>query len=105
MSNQVKKPAAEANFEQAMKRLEEIVEKMESGDLPLEDLIVRYEEGMKLVKICQERLTAAEQRIEIITRNNAGKPLVKEFEPAAAVSMAAPPATKGEPKNVDVSLF
>ena len=50
-------------------------------------------------------LTAAEQRIEIITRNNAGKPLVKEFEPAAAVSMAAPPATKGEPKNVDVSLF
>ena len=50
MSNQAKKPAAEANFEQAMKRLEEIVEKMESGDLPLEDLIVRYEEGMKLVK-------------------------------------------------------
>ena len=47
MSNQVKKPAPEANFEQAMKRLEEIVEKMESGDLPLEDLIVRYEEGMK----------------------------------------------------------
>jgi hypothetical protein len=34
MSNQVKKPAPEANFEQAMKRLEEIVEKMESGDLP-----------------------------------------------------------------------
>lgn len=104
MSNQAKKPAAEANFEQAMKRLEEIVEKMESGDLPLEDLIVRYEEGMKLVKICQERLVAAEKRIEIITRNSAGKPLVKEFEPAAA-PVAAPPETKIEPKNVDVSLF
>ncbi|MEO5754303.1 MAG: exodeoxyribonuclease VII small subunit [Chthoniobacterales bacterium] len=97
----MKKPAAEANFEQAMKRLEEIVEQMESGELPLEDLIVRYEEGMKLVKVCQERLASAEQRIEIITRNSAGKPVVKKFEPAAA----AQPETQGEPKNVDVSLF
>ncbi|MBA3544611.1 MAG: exodeoxyribonuclease VII small subunit [Chthoniobacterales bacterium] len=101
MSNQVKKPAPEANFEQAMKRLEEIVEQMESGELPLEDLIVRYEEGMKLVKVCQERLVSAEKRIEIITRNSAGKPVVKEFEPAAA----AEPETKGEPSNADVSLF
>ena len=101
MSNQVKKPAPEANFEQAMQRLEEIVEQMESGELPLEDLIVRYEEGMKLVKVCQERLASAEQRIEIITRNSAGKPVVKKFEPAAA----AEPETQGEPKNVDVSLF
>ncbi len=104
MSNQVKKPAPEAHFEPAMKRLEEIVEKMESGDLPLEDLIVRYEEGMKLVKVCQERLAAAEKRIEIITRNSAGKPVVKEFEPSAA-SVAAEPEPKGEPENVDVSLF
>jgi exodeoxyribonuclease VII small subunit len=101
MSNQAKKPAPEANFEQAMKRLEEIVEQMESGELPLEDLIVRYEEGMKLVKVCQERLASAEQRIEIITRNSAGKPVVKKFEPAAA----AQPETQGEPKNVDISLF
>ena len=47
MPNQAKKPAPQANFEQAMSRLEEIVEQMESGDLPLEDLIVRYEEGMQ----------------------------------------------------------
>ncbi|MGI8891142.1 MAG: exodeoxyribonuclease VII small subunit [Chthoniobacterales bacterium] len=101
MSNQVKKPAAEANFEQAMQRLEAIVEKMESGELPLEDLIARYEEGMKLVKVCQERLASAEQRIEIITRNSAGKPVVKKFEPGSAPQ----PETQGEPKNVDVSLF
>jgi exodeoxyribonuclease VII small subunit len=101
MSNQVKKAAPEANFEQAMQRLEEIVEQMESGELPLEDLIVRYEEGMKLVKVCQDRLASAEQRIEIITRNSAGKPVVKKFEPAAA----AQSETQGEPKNVDVSLF
>src|SRR5438045_4872524 len=104
MAAAAKKNEPELNFERAMDRLEEIVEQMESGKMMLEELIVRYEEGMKLVKICQERLTAAEHRIEIITRNSAGKPLVKEFEPAA-MSVAAPPETKGEPKNVDVSLF
>jgi exodeoxyribonuclease VII small subunit len=101
MSNQTKKPAPEASFEQAMKRLEAIVEQMESGELSLEDLIVRYEEGMKLVKVCQERLASAEQRIEIITRGSGGKPVVRKFEPATA----AQPETQGEPKNVDISLF
>jgi len=101
MSNQTKKPAPEANFEQAIKRLEAIVEQMESGELSLEDLIVRYEEGMKLVKVCQERLASAEQRIEIITRNSAGKPVVRKFEPATAAQLE----TQGEPKNVDISLF
>ncbi len=105
MPNQVKKPAPQANFEQAMQRLEEIVEQMESGDLPLEDLIVRYEEGMKLVKVCQERLVSAEERIEMITRNSTGKPVVKNFETAVAGPAAALPEGKGEPKNVDVSLF
>lgn len=94
------------NFEGAINRLEAIVEQMESGKMMLEELIVRYEEGMKLVKVCQERLASAEQRIEIITRDNAGKAGVKEFEP---VSEAAPriskPEEKGESENDDVSLF
>ncbi len=95
---------AELNFEAAMDRLEAIVEEMESGKMQLEDLIVRYEEGMKLVKTCQERLTSAEQRIEIITRNHAGKPVVQPFEnsepPRTAVA-----AGKTEQKNDDVRLF
>ena len=95
MSNQVKKPAPEANFEQAMQRLEEIVDKMESGELPLEELIVRYEEGMKLVKVCQERLASAEQRIEVITRNSAGKPVVKKFEAAPAAQRFSSPGSNG----------
>jgi exodeoxyribonuclease VII small subunit len=88
-----------------MDRLEAIVDQMESGKMPLEELIVRYEEGMKLVKVCQERLASAEQRIEIITRNHAGKPVVKPFEPKAEASPspAAPP--KGEIENDEVSLF
>ena len=95
---------AELNFEKAMDRLESIVEQMESGKLPLEDLIVRYEEGMNLVKVCQERLSNAEQKIEIIARNSAGKPVVKDFEPVAEPSNDAKEAEK-ELKNDEVRLF
>jgi exodeoxyribonuclease VII small subunit len=105
MSSAPKKTEPPLNFEGAMDRLEEIVEQMESGKMMLEELIVRYEEGMKLVKICQERLASAEQRIEIITRNNAGKPVVKNFEPAAEKELPARPDEKGANKNDDVSLF
>jgi exodeoxyribonuclease VII small subunit len=105
MSSAPKKAETQLNFESAMDRLEEIVEQMESGKMMLEELIGRYEEGMKLVKICQERLASAEQRIEIITRNHAGKAVVKNFEPAA--ERETPPAReeKGANKNDDVSLF
>jgi exodeoxyribonuclease VII small subunit len=102
MSSKTKPPAAELNFEKAMVRLEAIVEQMESGKLPLEDLIVRYEEGMNLVKLCQERLSSAEQKIEIIARNNAGKPVVKDFEPAAESSNDD---KNKELKNDEVRLF
>jgi exodeoxyribonuclease VII small subunit len=104
MSGKGKSPGAEPNFEKAMDRLEAIVEQMESGKLPLEDLIVRYEEGMNLVKVCQERLTNAEQKIEIIARNNAGKPAVKNFEPAAE-SGNDDKADAKELKNDEVRLF
>jgi exodeoxyribonuclease VII small subunit len=100
-----KKTEPGQNFEGAMNRLEEIVEQMESGKMMLEELIVRYEEGMKLVKVCQERLTSAEQRIEIITRNNAGKPIVKNFEPTVEKKRAAKPDEKGETTNDEVRLF
>ena len=103
-----KPPAAEKtppSFESALERLETIVGQMESDQLPLEELIARFEEGSKLVKVCQERLETAEKRIEIITRGASGKPQVTEFEPAmAAPSMAAPAAT-AEPDDDEVSLF
>ena len=95
---------AELNFEKAMDRLEAIVEQMETGKLPLEDLIVRYEEGMNLVKVCQERLTSAEQKIEIIARNKSGKPVVKNFEPAVE-SANDDKAPEKELKNDEVRLF
>ena len=104
MSSKAKPAPPELNFEKAMDRLEAIVEQMETGKLPLEDLIVRYEEGMNLVKVCQERLTSAEQKIEIIARNSAGKPIVKDFEPAAE-SSNDDKADEKELKNDEVRLF
>jgi exodeoxyribonuclease VII small subunit len=100
-----KKTEPGQNFESAMDRLEEIVEQMESGKMMLEELIVRYEEGMKLVKVCQERLASAEQRVEIITRNNSGKPIVKDFEPALEKESATKSAEKGEIAHDEVRLF
>jgi exodeoxyribonuclease VII small subunit len=105
MSSKPKTSTADLNFEKAMDRLEAIVEQMESGKLPLEELIVRYEEGMNLVKICQERLASAEQKIEMIARDGAGKPVVKDFEPATDTSVDTPPTEREEKQNDDVSLF
>src|ERR1700682_2543351 len=105
MSSKPKARDAELNFEGAMDRLEKIVEQMESGKLPLEDLIVRYEEGMSLVKVCQERLASAEQKIEIIARNSAGQPVVKEFEPAAEAKIDHKTTNEGEKQSDEVRLF
>jgi exodeoxyribonuclease VII small subunit len=105
MSSKPKSREAEPNFEGAMDRLEKIVEQMESGKLPLEDLIVRYEEGMKLVKVCQERLANAERKIEIIARNSAGKSVVKEFEPTQEAAATDKRTEEAESTNDEIKLF
>ncbi len=107
MATQAKKTGDEMNFERAMDRLEQIVDEMESGKMMLEDLILRYEEGMKLVGICQERLTSAEKRIEIITRNHAGKAVVKDFNEATENAPRPVPKPAGVEieKHDDVRLF
>jgi exodeoxyribonuclease VII small subunit len=75
------KPAP--SIEQAMERLDALVETMESGQLPLDKLIAGYEEGIKLVRLCQEKLDAAEQKIQIITRSVAGPGGLEEFSHGA----------------------
>jgi exodeoxyribonuclease VII small subunit len=105
MSGKAKQRETDPNFEGAMDRLEKIVEQMESGKLPLEDLIVRYEEGMNLVKICQERLASAEQKIEIIARNSAGKAIVKDFEATQEPAVPANVINETENKNDEIKLF
>ena len=105
MSSKPKPREAELKFEGAMDRLEKIVEQMESGRLPLEDLIVRYEEGMNLVKVCQDRLAKAEQKIEIIARNSAGKAIVKDFEPPPEPAAPTERVDESESTNDEIKLF
>ncbi len=66
-------PAKNPPFEEALKNLEAVVETMESDDLPLEALLARYEEGAKLVKICQEKLAEAELKIQKLEKSAAGE--------------------------------
>ena len=66
-------PAKNPPFEEALKKLEGIVEAMESDDLPLESLLAKYEEGTKLVKVCQDKLAEAELKIQQLEKNAAGE--------------------------------
>ena len=59
-------------FEEAFKRLEDIVNKMESGDLSLEESMTLFEEGIKLTETCKSRLEAAEQNIQLLTKDSDG---------------------------------
>jgi len=58
--------APPASFEAALQELERTVQAMESGDAPLEESLANYERGMALLKACQERLAAAEQKIRML---------------------------------------
>jgi exodeoxyribonuclease VII small subunit len=78
---------AEMPFEEALQRLETIVEAMESEDLPLETLLARFEEGSRLSKICQSKLTEADLKIQQLEKNEAGEPVLKPLElPASTAS-------------------
>ena len=74
MPAKAKKAAdADITFETAVEKLESIVEAMESEELPLEKLLVQYEEGTKLVKLCESKLQAAEKRITQLEKNLEGE--------------------------------
>lgn len=64
---------AEIKFEEALAKLEKIVGGLESGELPLEEAIAKYEEGMNLSKICSRKLETAREKIEILIKSDKGK--------------------------------
>lgn len=73
--------AKDLPFEEALKKLETIVDAMESGELPLETLLARFEEGVRLVKTCQAQLEEAELKISTLEKSATGEWFLK---PAAA---------------------
>jgi|SRR6185503_5231348 exodeoxyribonuclease VII small subunit len=69
--------AGDLPFEEALQKLESIVDAMEAGDLPLETLLAKFEEGTRLVKSCQAKLEVAELKISQLEKNAAGEPQLK----------------------------
>ncbi len=61
------------NFEEALARLEDLVEELETGELPLEETIARFEEGQKLLRICNDLLSTAELRVKEILKRADGR--------------------------------
>ena len=75
---------AQKTFEQSMKQLEKIVQELEDGDLPLEKALKKFEEGMKLTKLCSEKLDATEKKVSILLKKADGtvaeQPFMSENE-------------------------
>lgn len=65
-------PSGEPSFEEALAQLEGIVERLESGELPLEDALAAFERGISLSRRCAGELDAAERRIEVLVEQGAG---------------------------------
>jgi len=70
---------AKKSFEQSLKQLEQIVRELESGDLPLELALKKFEEGMELSKFCSQKLEETERRITQLMQNSSGAILEKPF--------------------------
>ena len=73
----------EKTFEASLAELEEIVGKLEDGDMPLEESLALFEQGIRLSRDCRDRLTKAERRIEILMQDSDGNLVAAEIEPSS----------------------
>jgi exodeoxyribonuclease VII small subunit len=70
---------AKETFEDSFKKLEKIIAKMEGGDLPLEETLKLYEEGMRLYTHCSQKLTEVQKKVELLSQTSEGKLAGKPF--------------------------
>lgn len=77
------KKSRTADFEQSMRELEALVERLEQGDLPLEEALKQFERGIALTKACQAALKTAEHKVEILLKSSGAgdEPVIEDFEP------------------------
>jgi len=73
-------PAKKADFEKSLGRLEEVVKRLESTNLPLDDAMKLFEEGVELTRECQKQLEQAEGRVEILLKKAGGNIVAEPFE-------------------------
>ena len=86
---------AEIKFEDALKKLEKIVTDLEDGSLSLDDALGRYEEGVKLSKLCAKRLELAKKKVEILMKSEDGSVELKPFDASCAVGEKVKSRKKG----------
>ena len=89
-------------FESSLAALEKIVRELERGDLPLEESLQLFEQGVRLSRQCQERLSQAERRIEVLLRDAEGRPLLAAFDEDEE---ELHPGRDGEAGDHDESVF
>ncbi|HEX2385738.1 MAG TPA: exodeoxyribonuclease VII small subunit [Candidatus Binatia bacterium] len=70
-------------FEDAIEDLEKIVERLESGELSLEDSLAAFEDGVRLIKICNQKLAEVEKKIELLVKDKDGKLQLKPLDRSA----------------------
>ncbi len=68
------------SFEQALERLEGVVGRLEDGDIPLEEALKLFEEGVRLSRLCAKKLDEAEKRVELLSRDGEGKLVTRPFD-------------------------
>lgn len=96
----------EKSFEESLVLLEQIVSSMESGNLPLEESIKKYEEGIKLARFCKERLERAEKKVEILLKQADGSFVIEEFEKSTAAGEKTDTQSSsqgGHPEGINAS--
>ena len=79
-----KKSEGGANFEKSLERLEKIVEEMEEGNLPLDDMIARFEEGQGLLKVCRKKLNEVQKKVEVLVKKE-GSVVSEDLDPVSGV--------------------
>ena len=94
----------EIKFEEALKKLENIVAKLEAGDMSLEDSLSRYEEGIKLSKICARQLEAAKSKVELLMKTGT-KFDIKAFDEPRGVEKSKPKVKRSKKSEGSTDLF
>ena len=79
--NKAPEPQRKGEFEKSLARLEEVVKRLESTDLSLDEAMKLFEEGVKLSRDCQKQLEEAEGKVEILLKKADGKITAQPFEP------------------------
>ena len=80
---------AKQRFEDCLKKLEKIVSRLEKGDIPLDESLKLFEEGVRLSRFCNEKLDEAERRVEILLRNEEGGLRPQPFNPSGGSGQAS----------------